>query len=79
MALAMPCHRRHFRDPDVLPEGKVPEMCAIDAARALGLQKEIGSLEVGKKAAERRAHRFGANPEGRPAVMRPPDPKPDPG
>ncbi len=43
-------HRRHFRDPDVLPAGKTLEMVTIDAARALGLEHEIGSLEVGKKA-----------------------------
>ncbi|WP_374524205.1 amidohydrolase family protein [Sphingopyxis sp.] len=43
-------HRRHFRDPDVLPAGKVLEMVTIDAARAIGMEKEIGSLEAGKRA-----------------------------
>jgi len=50
MAQAMHYHRRHFADPSVLPEGKVLEMATIDAARALGLEEEIGSLEAGKKA-----------------------------
>ncbi len=43
-------HRFHFRDPSVLPAGKVLEMATIDAARALGMEKDIGSLEPGKKA-----------------------------
>jgi cytosine/adenosine deaminase-related metal-dependent hydrolase len=50
MFQAMRYHRFHFRDPDVLPAGKVLEMTTIDAARALGMEDEIGSLEVGKKA-----------------------------
>ncbi|MGF6770403.1 5-methylthioadenosine/S-adenosylhomocysteine deaminase [Paraburkholderia sp. GAS199] len=43
-------HRRHFRDPDVLPHGKVLEMVTIDAARALSIDHELGSLETGKLA-----------------------------
>lgn len=43
-------HRFHFRDPDVLPSGKILEMVTVDAARALGLDQEVGSLEAGKKA-----------------------------
>jgi 5-methylthioadenosine/S-adenosylhomocysteine deaminase len=43
-------HRRHFRDPSVLHAGTALDMVTIDAARALGLEKEIGSIEVGKKA-----------------------------
>lgn len=50
MAQAMHYHRRHFRDPSVLPDGKALEMCTIDAARALGLAEEIGSIEIGKRA-----------------------------
>ena len=50
MAQAMHYHRRHFADPSVLPPGKTLEMATIDAARALGLEGELGSLEVGKKA-----------------------------
>jgi cytosine/adenosine deaminase-related metal-dependent hydrolase len=47
---AMRYHRFAWRDTDVLPAGKALEMVTIDAARALGLEKEIGSLDVGKKA-----------------------------
>jgi 5-methylthioadenosine/S-adenosylhomocysteine deaminase len=43
-------HRRHFRDPSVLHAGTALDMVTIDAARALGLDKDIGSIEVGKKA-----------------------------
>jgi len=50
MFQAMHYHRRHFRDAGVLPHGKVLEMVTIDAARAIGMQDTIGSLEVGKKA-----------------------------
>ncbi|WP_256591114.1 MULTISPECIES: amidohydrolase family protein [unclassified Pseudomonas] len=50
MFQCMHYHRRHFRDPDILPQGKVLEMVTIDAAKALSMEHEIGSLEVGKKA-----------------------------
>lgn len=43
-------HRRHFRDARIMPPGKVLEMCTIDAARGLGIDHEVGSLEPGKKA-----------------------------
>lgn len=37
-------------DPTALPAGKLFAMATIDGARVLGMQKEIGSLEVGKRA-----------------------------
>jgi len=50
MTQAMHYHRRHFRDARVLPPGKALEMITCDAARALGMEAEIGSLEAGKRA-----------------------------
>jgi len=47
---AMHYHRTHFRDPSVLPAGKALEMATVDAAAALGMEREIGSLEPGKRA-----------------------------
>jgi cytosine/adenosine deaminase-related metal-dependent hydrolase len=43
-------HRRHFRDPDALRVGRALQMCTRDGAKALGLEKEIGALEKGRKA-----------------------------
>ena len=50
MFQAMRYHRFFFRDESVLPAGKVLEMATIDAARALGMEKDLGSIEAGKKA-----------------------------
>ncbi|MCC6243875.1 MAG: amidohydrolase family protein [Gemmatimonadaceae bacterium] len=50
MFQAMRYHRFYYRDTKVLPPGKVLEMVTIDAAKALGMERDIGSLEVGKKA-----------------------------
>lgn len=37
-------------DPTVLPANKMLEMATINGATALGMEKEIGTIEVGKKA-----------------------------
>jgi len=50
MAQCMRYHRTYFHDPSYLPPGKILEMVTIDAARALGVEDELGSLEIGKKA-----------------------------
>lgn len=50
MQQCMHYHRRHFRDPAVLPPGKVLEMVTVDAATALGLSDEIGALAPGLRA-----------------------------
>ncbi len=47
---AMRYHRARLHDPSVLPAGKALEMVTVDAAKALGLEEEIGSLEPGRKA-----------------------------
>ena len=43
-------HLLHNHDRYLLPPGKVFEMITIDAAKVLGMDSEIGSLEIGKKA-----------------------------
>lgn len=43
-------HQGALKDQYYLPPGKLLEMITIDAAKAIGWDDEIGSLEVGKKA-----------------------------
>ena len=50
MDFAAKLHKVHRLDPTVMPAQTVLEMATIGGARVLGMEKEIGSLEVGKKA-----------------------------
>jgi 5-methylthioadenosine/S-adenosylhomocysteine deaminase len=43
-------HKAHRWDPTVLNAQKVLDLATIDGARALGVEGEIGSIEVGKRA-----------------------------
>ena len=43
-------HRVHFHDSGILPAGKLLEMVTVDAARAMGLEDRLGSIEAGKLA-----------------------------
>ncbi len=43
-------HKAHRWDPTVLSAQKTLDLATIEGARALGLQNETGSIEVGKKA-----------------------------
>ena len=50
MHVAAIIHKGFTRDPKTVPARTVLEMATIRAAKALGLDKYIGSIEVGKKA-----------------------------
>lgn len=43
-------HKQHRWDPEILPAQTVLDMATIGGAKSLGMQNEIGSIEVGKKA-----------------------------
>jgi cytosine/adenosine deaminase-related metal-dependent hydrolase len=48
--LAAMIHKGNKQDPTVLPVETLIDMMTINGAKAIGLEDEIGSLEVGKKA-----------------------------
>jgi len=50
MDFAAKLHKVHRLDPTVMPSHVVLEMATVGGAKVLGLEEEIGSLEVGKKA-----------------------------
>lgn len=50
MRMAALIQKGHLLDPTVMPAKQVFEMATINGARALGMEAEIGSIEVGKKA-----------------------------
>jgi 5-methylthioadenosine/S-adenosylhomocysteine deaminase len=50
MDFAAKVHKVHRLDPTVMPAETVLEMATQGGARVLGMEAEIGSLEVGKKA-----------------------------
>jgi len=50
MRMAALLHKVHSGDPRVIPAPVALEMATIGGAKALGLEKQLGSLEAGKKA-----------------------------
>ncbi|MGB9713992.1 MAG: amidohydrolase [Candidatus Bathyarchaeales archaeon] len=50
MKTAAILHKGINKDPTVLPAEKILEMATIDGAKALCLEKEVGSIEIGKRA-----------------------------
>jgi len=50
MRLACLLQKIHSMDPKALPAETVLEMATLHGARVLGMEKELGSIEIGKKA-----------------------------
>ena len=50
MKAAIDQQRIHLKNADILPPGKALEMATIDGYKSLGLDQELGSVEVGKQA-----------------------------
>jgi 5-methylthioadenosine/S-adenosylhomocysteine deaminase len=50
MRAAYLLHRLHYRKPDAIDAYTVLEMATINGARLYGVEKEIGSIETGKRA-----------------------------
>ena len=50
MLLTQQMIRAIYKERNYLPNEKIIEMMTIDAAKCLGAEKEIGSIEIGKKA-----------------------------
>lgn len=50
MKVAALLQKLHYQDPTVLPAYTVLKMATIEAAKALGIENSVGSIEIGKKA-----------------------------
>jgi len=50
MKFASLIQKGHHRNPEIITAEKALEMATIDGARAIGLDHDIGSIEIGKKA-----------------------------
>ncbi|MDG6956855.1 MAG: amidohydrolase [Nitrososphaerota archaeon] len=50
MKLAAVIQKARLRDPTAMPAQRVLEMATIGGARAMGMEKDVGSIEVGKRA-----------------------------
>jgi len=50
MRTAFLLHRLNSRDPNAIDSYTVLEMATINGAKLYGMEKEVGSIEVGKKA-----------------------------